>query len=237
MNKDQKNGRLYLIPSMLSPDAVPTLSPQVVEMIHDLHHFFVENERSARRFFKAIDKSITIDDRNFSLMNTHHSPDTFMLKQWLQKGLDVGVVSEAGYPCIADPGNILVKTAHSIGAAVHPLVGPNAMLLALAASGFSGQRFCFSGYLPQQSAQRIKALKELEKKVQQTGETQLFMETPYRNNRLLNDILGHCRPETLLCIAADLTAETEFIQTRSIQDWKKRVPDLHKRPAVFLLGK
>lgn len=237
MNNVKHMGSFYLIPSLLSADAPDSLSPQIKEVIRQLHHFFVENERSARRFFKLVDPSISIDDRHFRLINKHHPPDTGLLKQWLLDGLDVGVVSEAGYPCIADPGQMLVKAAHSIHARVCPLTGPNAMLLALAASGLNGQRFRFSGYLPQQPVQRIKVLRELEMKVQRTGETQLFMETPYRNNALLKDILQHCRPETRLCIAADLTAKTEFIRTCSIREWKKQVPDLHKRPAVFLMGR
>lgn len=237
MNNEKNKGTLYLLPSLLSSDAIHTLPPYVVELIRTLRYFFVENERSARRFFKTMDKAINIDEKSFSLMDKHSKPDIRQLKQWLQNGSDVGIVSEAGYPCIADPGYALVMAAHRMGARIIPLVGPNSMLLALAASGFKGQQFRFVGYLPVRQLERIRQLKALEKQVQQTGETQLFMETPYRNRAMLNDILRHCQPGTLLCIAADLTAETEFIQTRSIKEWKNQVPDIHKRPAIFLIGK
>lgn len=230
-------GTLYLIPAMLHSEAINTIPPYVTETIRSTFHFFVENERSARRFFKALDKHISIDERQFSLINKHERADVALLNAWLKKGLAVGLVSEAGYPCIADPGHALVRQAHAIKARVVPLSGPNAMLMALSASGFNGQNFRFSGYLPRTSEARIRALRALEKQVQQYGETQLFMEAPYRNEKLLDDLLKHLHPDTELCIAADLTSSTEFIETRSLRGWKKNRPDLHKRPAVFLLGR
>lgn len=155
----------------------------------------------------------------------------------MANGDDAGLVSEAGYPCVADPGSGLVALAHRAGARVVPLVGPNAMLMALAASGLNGQRFRFSGYLPIDSKGRVKALLDLEREAWADGSTQLFMETPYRNHALLKDIVEHCRPQTLLCVACDLTAPGEYIRTRPVGEWHKGAPDLHKRPAVFLLGR
>ncbi len=236
MQDQNQTGCLYLIPSLLDIHAIDSIPPHIPETIHSLYHFFVENERSARRYFKLLDRNISIDNREFALINTHHAPDLTLFRNWLKKGFDVGLVSEAGYPCIADPGNVLVCAAHEIRARVIPLAGPNAMLMALSASGFNGQAFRFTGYLPKTSDKRVKALKALEKRSKKYGETQIFMEAPYRNEKLMEDLLRCCTPETLLCIAADLTAPTEFIMTRSLRNWKKNRPDLHKRPAVFLLG-
>lgn len=234
---NNKQPFLYIIPSFLSSENTSLFPESFIKTVISIHYFFVENERSARRFLKALNKSVVIDNIQFSLINNHENPDLNLFKQWLNQGNEVGIISEAGYPCIADPGNVLVREAHRIGVKVIPLVGPNAMLMALAASGFNGQQFAFSGYLPVKMPERMRALKELEKKMLQTGETQIFMETPYRNNTLINDILQHCQPETLLCIAADITASTEFIKALSIKDWKKSVPELNKKPVVFLLGK
>lgn len=234
---NQKQPHLYIIPSFLSPENAAVFSESFVNTVSSIQHFFVENERSARRFLKALDRLIVIDNIQFSLINNHEQPDLNVFKQWLNDGKDVGIISEAGYPCIADPGNILVKEAHHLGVKIIPMVGPNAMLMALAASGFNGQRFAFLGYLPVKMPERMKVLKDLEKKMQNTGETQIFMETPYRNNTLLKDIVEHCQPQTLLCIAADITASSEFIKTLPVKEWKKSIPDLNKRPAVFLLGK
>lgn len=229
-------GKLYLIPSLLDPEATDMMAPGFIRIVTGIHHFFVENLRSARRFLKAVNKDIRIEELTFSVMDKHSPADAALLGRWLTEGWNTGVLSEAGYPCIADPGNSLVRAAYGVGARVVPLVGPNAMLMALAASGFNGQRFSFSGYLPVRSPERIKAIKELENKAAHTGETQIFMETPYRNNALLHDILTHCGDNTLLCVAADLTGPSEFIQSKPVRLWRKQIPDLHKRPAVFLLG-
>jgi 16S rRNA (cytidine1402-2'-O)-methyltransferase len=230
-------GAFYIIPSLLSPESAETLPGYIIPVIRQLHHFFVENERTARRFLKSLDKTLDIDTIQFSLVDTHHAPEVDILKRWLKQGVDVGLLSEAGYPCIADPGSILVREAHRQGARVIPMVGPNAMLMALAASGLNGQQFRFSGYLPVKEPARGRTLRELEKRALQTGETQIFMETPYRNRNLLQDILTHCHPDTLLCIAVDITAPAEQIQTRSLKEWARNIPDLHKRPAVFVLGR
>lgn len=230
-------GKLYLVPSALTVGRSEDIAPGFIRTVTAIQHFFVENLRSARRFLKRVNPDIIIDELTFSVMDKHQAIDLTLLKKWLGNGKDVGLISEAGYPCIADPGNVLVKTAHGMAARVIPLVGPNAMLMALAASGFDGQHFCFSGYIPIHTAERIKTLRELENRAVLDGQTQIFMETPYRNNALLSDILTHLRETTMLCIAADLTAPTEFILSQAIKAWKGRIPDLHKRPAVFLLGK
>lgn len=214
-------------------DSLPAL---IAEVTARVRHYFVENERSARRFLRAVDPSFDIDGCEFSVVSVSDAPDLGLLGRWIAGGLEVGVISEAGYPCIADPGEWVVREAHRIGAQVVPLPGPNAMLMALAASGLNGEQFRFSGYLPRQSSDRVRSLRQLEKRALESGETQLFMETPYRNNQLLHDMVENLRPTTQLCIAVDITAPSEYIETRSIGDWARQAPDLHKRPAVFLLG-
>ncbi|TAN18289.1 MAG: SAM-dependent methyltransferase [Chitinophagaceae bacterium] len=234
---ENKLSHLYIIPSFLSTENTHIFPESFIKKVISIRHFFVENERSARRFLKTLDKSVVIDNIRFMPVNDQENPDLNTFKEWLTQEKEVGIISEAGYPCVADPGNILIKAAHQLGAKVIPLVGPNAMIMALAASGFNGQRFAFSGYLPVKMPARVKTLKELEKKLMHTGETQIFMETPYRNNALIKDVIENCMPQTLFCIAADITGPTEFIKTQSIKNWKQSIPDLNKRPAVFLLGK
>ena len=229
-------GVLYLIPSFLFPGTTQMMSPHLIETTGRITHYFVENLRTARRFLRALDGSKDIDACHFSWLTVTEPADVALLGRWLESGLEVGVISEAGYPCIADPGEVLVREAQRLGARVIPLVGPNAMLMALAASGLNGEAFAFAGYVPREAAARVKALKELEKRARQRGETQILMETPYRNNQLLGDMLRHLDPATELCVAADITAPTEYIRTLRIGDWKGQLPDLHKRPAVFLLG-
>jgi 16S rRNA (cytidine1402-2'-O)-methyltransferase len=165
----------------------------------------------------------------------NHPPDTALAKKLLLEGNDIGIMSEAGCPAIADPGHLVVQVAHRINAAVIPLVGPNSILLALMASGMNGQHFQFSGYLPVKPPERIKALRELETLSEKKGQTQIFIEAPYRNNQLLKDILANCKDHTQLCIAADITGPEEYIRTRTIREWRTAVPELHKRPAIFLL--
>lgn len=226
---------VYLIPCPIGEDALETIPAYVKDIALRLKHFYVENERSARRYLKALDKSIIIDELELLPMNKQQPPDIDKAKALLKAGKDIGIISEAGCPAIADPGNLVVMAAHEVNAKVKPLVGPNSMLLALIASGMNGQRFAFHGYLPIQKNERVQAIKKLEQESKQLQQTQLFMETPYRNNQLLEQLIQHCQPYTLLCIAADITSENEFIKTASIKDWKKNLPDIHKRPAVFLL--
>jgi 16S rRNA (cytidine1402-2'-O)-methyltransferase len=229
-------GKVYLLPTVLSPDALFTLPAYITERARLIKVFFVENERTARRFLKALDRSINIDELELHLMHENHPPDLAIAKKALQAGKDVGVLSEAGCPAIADPGNLVVQAAHSIGATVVPMVGPSSILLALMASGMNGQNFQFIGYLPIKPPERGKAIKELELESQKKAQTQIFIETPYRNGQMLKDIFANCKDTTLLCIAADLTAPEEYIRTLSLKEWKKiPEPALHKRPAIFLL--
>lgn len=230
------SGKVYLIPTVLSADALFSLPLYITDTIRQLSVFYVENERTARRFMKALDKNINIDALQLLPMNEHEPPDLNKAKQLLKAGTSIGVISEAGCPAVADPGQLVVKAAHSIGATVIPLVGPNSMLLALMASGMNGQNFQFTGYLPIKPADRAKAIRELEAVAARNGQTQLFIEAPYRNNQLLKDVMANCKPSTLLCVAVDLTAPTEYIRTQTVAEWAKLGFDFHKRPAIFLLS-
>jgi len=232
-------GRLYLIPNTLgSQDPGLFLPAALHSQITGLRCFVVENTRNARRYLKLIDRSVAIDGIQFFELNKHTSAEeisSFITP--LLDGQDMGLISEAGLPGIADPGALLVRKAHEYKIPVIPFTGPSSITLALMASGLNGQCFRFQGYLPVKSRERIQAIKKLEQLAIQHDETQIFIETPYRNNALLEDLLTSCNAETYLCIARDLTTESEFIQTKSIQSWKKKKPELHKRPAIFLLGK
>jgi len=228
-------GKVYLIPTVLSPDALQTIPAYITATVQPLRIFFVENERTARRYLKALDRNINIDELQLHLMHENHPPDTALAKKLLLEGHHIGIMSEAGCPAIADPGHLVVQVAHRINAAVIPLVGPNSILLSLMASGMNGQNFQFVGYLPVKPPERVKTLKELEAVSQKKGQTQIFIEAPYRNNQLLKDILANCKDHTQLCIAADITGPEEYIRTRTIKEWKTAIPELHKRPAIFLL--
>lgn len=228
-------GILYLIPVPLAPEAISTVPEQVREQACGLRYYFVENLRTARRFLKAMDAAVDIDAIHFSEISRNQPADIHLLKKWLESGFEVGVMSEAGCPGVADPGAELVQQAHKLNARVVPFVGPNSMLLALMASGFNGQGYRFAGYLPVKEPERGKAIKELEARSVTQKETQIFMETPYRNMQLLQDLLKHCRAATRLCIAASLTASCEQIISKTILEWTGMHPDLHKKPAVFLL--
>ncbi|MGX5820149.1 SAM-dependent methyltransferase [Chitinophaga lutea] len=228
-------GKVYLIPTVLAADALFSLPPYVTDVARNLKIFFVENERTARRFLKALDRSIDIDGLQLLPMNEHTPPDLAKVRQFLQQGQSIGVISEAGCPAVADPGHLVVKEAHRTGATVVPMVGPNSMLLALMASGMNGQNFTFAGYLPVKPPERSKAIRDMEAASARKGQTQIFIEAPYRNNQLLQDMLANCKPGTLICVAVDLTAPTEFIRTQTVEEWKKQAHDFHKRPAIFLL--
>lgn len=231
----EPTGKVYLIPTVLSPEALHTIPAYITAAIQRISVFFVENERTARRYMKALDRSINIDALQLLLMHENHPPDTALAKKLLLSGKDIGIMSEAGCPAIADPGHLVVQAAHSIDAAVIPMVGPNSMLLALMASGMNGQNFQFVGYLPIKPPERVKAILELEAESHRKQQTQLFIETPYRNNHLLKDILANCKDHTQLCIAADITGPEEYIHTKTVKEWKQQLPELHKRPAIFLL--
>lgn len=228
-------GTLILIPVPIAPDAVHTLPPEVLQHTATIRYFFAENLRTARRFLKSIHPALVIDELHFSEIDKHEGADKQQLRNWLKAGHTVGVMSEAGCPGIADPGAELAAIAQELGAKVQPLTGPSSLLLSLMASGLNGQSFAFNGYLPLKDparSARIKALEALSRKEQQT---QLFIETPYRNNQLLDELLKHCQPSTRLCIALNVSAPGERIVTRRISDWQKNKPVLEKAPAVFLL--
>ncbi|HEY0271527.1 MAG TPA: SAM-dependent methyltransferase [Chitinophaga sp.] len=229
-------GKVYLIPTVLAEDHLETIPAYVTEVVRQLKIFFVENERTARRYMKALDRSIVIDELQLHPMNHHQPPDVALARKLLLEGHNIGVMSEAGCPAIADPGHLVVRVAHQVHAPVVPMVGPNSILLALMASGMNGQQFAFAGYLPVDKSARVKALKELEQRSARWQQTQLFIETPYRNNALFADVLATCAERTLLCVAADLTGNGQFILTKTIGEWKRLpAPELHKRPAIFLL--
>ncbi|SKA22021.1 16S rRNA (cytidine1402-2'-O)-methyltransferase [Chitinophaga eiseniae] len=228
-------GKVYLIPTVLSADALFSIPAYTTAIAQQLRVFYVENERTARRYLKALDRNINIDELQLLPMHENQPPDVALAKKHLLAGTDIGVLSEAGCPAIADPGHLVVQAAHSIDARVIPMVGPNSMLLALMASGMNGQNFQFTGYLPIKAPERGKALRQLEEESERKKQTQLFIETPYRNNQLLKDILDHCKDHTRLCVAVDITGPEEFIKTKTIKEWRKALPDLHKRPAIFLL--
>jgi len=228
-------GTLYLIPVPLAEHALHTVPEQVRQLSCTLRYYFVENIRTARRYLKSIDRTVDIDAITFCEINNQADPDLGQLRNWLAAGYEVGVMSEAGCPGVADPGSVLAAAAQQAGAAVVPLPGPSSILLALMASGFNGQGFRFAGYLPVKDPMRSKAIKELEALSAQRSETQIFIETPYRNNQLFQELIRLCRHGTRLCIAADITGAKEMIRTRTIGDWSKEVPELHKRPVIFLL--
>jgi len=230
-------GTLYLIPVPLAENAAAkSFTPYLVDTINSIKEYIVENEKTARRFLKEAGLKTPQSDLIIHDYGKHNRADgTGEFFKGLQAGNDVGLMSEAGCPGIADPGADIVEKAHRMGIKVVPLVGPSSLLLALMASGFSGQSFTFHGYLPIDKAERSKKIKELENLSTKNDQTQLFIETPFRNNPMLEEILRSCSLKTRLCIACDITAETEFIQTKTIAEWQKKVPELHKRPTIFLL--
>ena len=229
---------LFLIPVTLGDTPIERSLPLYnKEIIRSLRHFIVENVRSARRFLKQTDPAIDPDALTFYTLNQHTTREELAgFLDPLQKGHSMGLLSEAGCPAVADPGADIVALAQQKGIPVRPLVGPSSILLALMASGLNGQNFAFLGYLPIDSNQRIKTLKQIEQRIYTHHQTQLFIETPYRNGKMLQDILNTCRADTLLCIATDITLPTEEIRTRRIADWRKKVPELSKRLCIFALG-
>jgi 16S rRNA (cytidine1402-2'-O)-methyltransferase len=237
MNMEQ--GSLYLIPTLLGDSAVESVLPaRIKEVIGGIHHFVVEDLRTARRFLKKADREIDIDSLEFLILNEHTLTEELpALLEPLLQGHDTGLMSEAGTPCVADPGSKLVSIAHSKGIRVIPVSGPSSITLALMASGFNGQNFVFHGYLPVDPKQRNAALKRLENDAYRLDQTQIFIETPYRNMKLFEGILSSCSPDTRLCIAANLTTADEMIKTLPLAIWKKNPPAIHKQPAVFLIYK
>lgn len=231
-------GKLYLLPVPLGEDADPknVLPETVARSIEFIDHYIVENEKTARRFIKAILPTKKQPDLKLSVLNkrTETSEHAGFLQPCME-GKNVGLMSEAGCPGVADPGAAIVKLAHEKGIQVVPLVGPSSILLAMMGSGMNGQSFAFNGYLPIDKGDKKTALKYFEKTSEERGQSQLFIETPYRNNKLLEDLLQLLQPNTHLCIAADITLDTEFIKTKTVAQWKKDKPDLHNRPAIFII--
>ena len=232
---EPSKGTLYLVPVGLGGDSAASLLPSAtVEIARTLRFFIVENAKSARAFLKAIEHPGPLQELKLLILD-EHTRDVEPLLAPLLAGEGCGLMSEAGYPAVADPGAALVIRAHQAGIRVVPLVGPSSILLALAASGMNGQRFAFHGYLPVDRTDRARVIKDLD--ANSGAETQIFIETPYRNGALLAALLEHCRSDTLLCVAADLTLPEGFVYTRTVREWEKKPPMLDRRPAVFLLGR
>ncbi|MBS1510530.1 MAG: SAM-dependent methyltransferase [Bacteroidetes bacterium] len=226
---------IYLVPSVLDDAATATIPAYIVDAVKDCSVIFAENERTARRFLKSICKDIVIDA--YEWFAVHKVEETLIssFKQKIKEGKNIAIISEAGCPGIADPGQILVAAAQQMNAVVKPLVGPSSILLALMASGMNGQQFEFVGYLPIDTHERIRAIKELELSSSKNNSTKIFIETPYRNNQLIETVIKTCKPNTKFCIAASLTSAEEFIKTKTIGEWKKEKTDFHKKPVIFLL--
>ncbi len=226
---------VYLIPSLLAQEATETIPAYVMKAVEACTVIFAENERTARRFLKKINKDIVIDRFEWFSIHNREEAETINFRQKIKENKNIAIISEAGCPGVADPGQKLVSIAQEMNCTVKPLVGPNAILLALMASGLNGQQFEFCGYLPVENEKRVNKIKELETGSAKNHCTKIFIETPYRNDQLLDAFLNHCKPSSRLCIAANLTAPQERIKTQSIADWKKNKPQLNKQPVMFLL--
>jgi 16S rRNA (cytidine1402-2'-O)-methyltransferase len=232
-------GKLYLIPTTLGESDTNDVLPLSIKRVIDfINYYIVENEKTARKFIKSINPEKVQATLQLSSLNKHTEKSEYatMIQACLD-GNNVGLMSEAGCPGVADPGAVIVKLAHEKGIQVIPLVGPSSILLAIMASGMNGQNFAFNGYIPIDKSEKKAALKALEKLSADKNQSQLFIETPYRNNKMLEDILQALHPETSLCIAADITLPSEYIKTMKVAAWKKAVIDLHNRPAIFIIHK
>ncbi|MFZ4522901.1 MAG: SAM-dependent methyltransferase [Bacteroidales bacterium] len=231
------SGTLYLIPSPLAEGSVEAVLPAgTLSIMRSLEFFIVEEIRTARRFLIKAGIERPIDGLNFQVFNEHSNEDE--VQEYLEPALighNIGLLSEAGVPCVADPGSMIVKMAHEAGIRVVPLTGPSSILLALMASGFNGQNFSFLGYLPADKILRVKKIREIEKNVMERDQTQIFIETPYRNLQLFESLVKSCRSDTQLCLATDVSGINESIRSGSMDFWRNRKPDIHKRPTIFLL--
>ncbi len=226
---------VYLVPSILDETATHTIPLYIVDAVKNCSVIFAENERTARRFLKSICKEIVIDNYEWFAIHKAEEEQVNNFRLKLKEEKNIAVISEAGCPGVADPGQVLVEAAQQMNATVKPLVGPSSILLALMASGMNGQHFEFVGYLPIDNNERIKTIKEIENTSQKKNSTQIFIETPYRNDQLIETILKTCKPSSMLCIAAELTGANEFVKTKTIADWKKEKTGFHKKPVIFLL--
>ncbi|MFL9481421.1 SAM-dependent methyltransferase [Chitinophagaceae bacterium LWZ2-11] len=228
-------GKVYLIPTFLHEDALETIPSYILDSVKDCSVFFVENEKTARRYLKKLWREMVIDDYQWFAIHKAEDEVKARFIQLLKEGKNIGIISEAGCPGVADPGQILIEAAQKQNAFIKPLVGPSSILLALMASGMNGQQFQFNGYLPIDTNDRKKAIKDLEADSHKRNFTQIFIETPYRNNQLIKDLLQTCREETRICIAVDITAPSESIHTKTVKEWKQQTPDIHKRLGIFLI--
>ncbi|MDG1719712.1 MAG: SAM-dependent methyltransferase [Bacteroidia bacterium] len=233
-----KAGSLYIIPNTLGGESIQDIIPQeVILKASGIRHFIVENLKSSRRLLRKMDRQFPIDESMFIEMNKRITEqDTMKGLHWLIEGHDVGVISDAGCACVADPGADIVSLAHSQKIAVIPFVGPSSILLSLMGSGFSGQNFSFHGYLPKDRKERIRTLKTYEFDSRKKGYTQIFMDTPYRNMNVLEDLLNELADHTQLCIASNITLHNQRVRTMSVEDWRENAYDLSKSPCVFLIG-
>lgn len=229
-------GKVFLLPMLLHEEGFDSMPTDVLTWIQQCDAFFVENEKTARRYFKKLWKEMVIDDYTWHAIHKVENEQIHAFTQLLKQGKNIGILSEAGCAGIADPGQILVAAAQELGAIVKPYTGPSSLLLALMGSGMNGQNFHFHGYLPIDALERKKKIQALEAEIKQTGVTQLFIETPYRNNQLFEAIIQNCHTGTKLCVAMELTGPNEWIKTQSVANWKNSKPELHKKLVVFLLG-
>jgi 16S rRNA (cytidine1402-2'-O)-methyltransferase len=233
------NSRLLLIPNYLADDnPIDFIAEFVRQQVHHLKHFVVENEKVARGLIKKLKLASTQQELTILLWNEHSKAEDMRdITDMLKLGVDVGIITDAGLPCIADPGADIVRIAHEKNIEIVPLPGASSIFMALMASGFNGQGFAFSGYLPIDKVQRAKRIKQLESDVFGKNQTQIFMEAPYRNNQLLADILANCSSQTNLCIACNISSSEGFVKTKKVAEWRKQFPDLHKKPVIYVLGK
>ncbi|MBP6432223.1 MAG: SAM-dependent methyltransferase [Ferruginibacter sp.] len=226
---------LFLIPCVIDEAATETIPTYIIDAVKQCDVIFAENERTTRRFLKSIDKQIVIDNYEWFTIHKAEEEQINIFKQKIKEDKTIAIISEAGCPGIADPGQILIEVAQRMNVPVKPFVGPSSILLALMASGMNGQQFEFVGYLPIDNAEKIKAIKELENSSAKNNSTKIFIETPYRNNQLLDTLIKTCKPNTKICVACEITGANEFIKTKTAADWQKQKTDLHKKPVIFLL--
>ncbi|MEO6133636.1 MAG: SAM-dependent methyltransferase [Ginsengibacter sp.] len=227
---------IYLIPTFLSENAIETIPPYVMDYVKKCQVIFAENERTARRFLKSMDRDIVIDSFEWFAIHKAELEQVNTFRQKIKEGKNIAIISEAGCPGVADPGQILINEAQQMNVEVKPLVGPSSILLALMASGLNGQSFSFLGYLPIDNFERIKKIKQVEEESTKKNCTQIFIETPFRNNKIIETILQNCKPNTLLCIASEITSKDEWIKTKTIANWKNEKIDLHKKPVIYLIA-
>ena len=228
-----RTSKVFLIPCPIAEEALDSLSPSILNAVKQCGTFFVEDERSARRFLKKIWREMVIDDYKWFVIQSKEA--VLQFKQAINENRQIGIISEAGCPGVADPGQNLIAVAQEMRVVVQPLVGPSSILLALMASGMNGQRFSFNGYLPIDTSKRLQAIRDFESISIRDNSTQIFIETPYRNNQVFQAIINTGHPKTRLCVAVDITGKEEFIRTMNLTDWKKKVPELHKKTVIFLI--